>query len=320
VLALAGVCTLAGLATEWWMERQRGKPVSEACFVTCLLYALSLPPGMPFWMAAVGVAVGVLFGKEVFGGFGRNFANPAIVGRAFVYVAFPVEMTGQFVPAFRGFPGGFGQWSLASLSQVPDWLAGAAKTAVDAVTAATPMVARRDFGYDTPVLNLFLGDIGGVFQGQFGERLLAGGSIGETSALLILLAGVYLLVTRTANWRLMVSPLAGATLTCLLLRHAAGVQAVPPLAFTLCSGALLYGVVFMVTEPVSALRKRLAVWLYGLLIGFLIVFLRWKGQFAGAVAFSILLGNAVGPTLDLAVGAWEQRRKGPKAAGAGGAA
>jgi len=105
VLALLAVCLVGGLVTEWVMTRRRGKPISQACFVTVFLYTLSLPPTMPFWMALVGIVVGILFGKEVFGGFGRNFANPAIVGRAFVYVAFPIAMTGSFVPAFRGFPG-----------------------------------------------------------------------------------------------------------------------------------------------------------------------------------------------------------------------
>jgi Na+-transporting NADH:ubiquinone oxidoreductase subunit B len=114
----------------------------------------------------------------------------------------------------------------------------------------------------------------------------------------------------------MAGPLLGAVAACLLLRHACGVEAVPLLPFTLFSGALLYGVVFMVTEPVSAPKKRPAMWVYGLFIGAMIVFLRWKAQFAGAVGFAILLGNIVGPTLDLAVAAWAERKKGAQAEGA----
>ena len=309
VLALVAVCLVGGVATEWVMASRRGKPVSQACFVTVLLLALALPPTMPFWMALVGIVVAILFGKEVFGGFGRNFANPAIVGRAFLYVAFPVAMTGSFVPAFQGFPGGFGHWSLASMKQAPEWLAPAAKTGLDAVTAATPMWARRDFGHATPLARLFLGDIGGVFQGEYGPKVLAAGSTGEVSALLILLAAVYLLVTKTANWRLMAGPLIGAVAANVAFRTLMGVDKVPPLPFTLCSGALLYGTVFMVTEPISAPKKRLAMWVYGIFIGAMIVFMRWKAQFAGAVAFAILLGNIVGPTVDMAVGAWEARKK-----------
>jgi len=310
VAALLAASTAGGLAMEWVMARRRKAPVSTACFVTCALYALSLPSTMPFWQALVGIVVAILFGKEVYGGFGRNWCNPAIVGRAFVYVCFPVEMTGSFVPAFRGWPGGFGHWSLESLARAPDWLASAAgKWPVDAVTAATPMWALRDHGYGTPVLDLFLGNIGGTFRGEFGEKVLAAGSCGEVSALAILIGAAYLLATRTANWRLMAGPFVGAVAACLLFHDIAGVAAVPPLPFTLFSGALMYGAVFMVTEPISAPRKKPAIWMYGVFIGFMIVFLRWKAQFAGAVGFAILLGNTIGPTLDLAVGAWQERKR-----------
>jgi Na+-transporting NADH:ubiquinone oxidoreductase subunit B len=309
VLALLAASVIGGLATEWAMASRRGKPISQACFVTCFLYALSLPPSLPLWMAFVGVVVGILFGKEVFGGFGKNFANPAIVGRAFVYVAFPIEMTGRFVPAFRGFPGGFARWSMASLERAPAWLASVAKSGADAMTAATPMWARRDFGHETPLSRLFFGNIGGVFEGEYGSKVLAAGSIGEVCALLIILASIYLVATKTANWRLTVATLAGAVVANVLLRNVGGAEEVPPLLFTLFSGALLYAAVFMVTDPISAPRKKPSVWMYGVLIGALIVFLRWKAQFSGAVAFAILLGNIIGPSLDMAVAAWENRGK-----------
>ena len=309
VLVLVAVCVVGGVATEFVTTRQRGKPISQAVFVTCLLYALSLPPTMPFWMAAVGIVVGVLFGKEVFGGFGRNFANPAIVGRAFVYVAFPIEMTGHFVPAFRIFPAGFARWSFASLSGTPVWIRHVAMKGVDAMTAATPMWARRDFGEDTPVLNLFLGQLGGSFEDGVSWKVLAAGSIGEVCALFIILGGIYLIATKTANWRLTASTLLGATAACLLFRHGLGTDGVPPLLVTLFSGALLYGAVFMVTDPVSAPKNKPSMWIYGAFIGVMIVLLRWKAQFAGAVAFAILMGNIIGPTIDLAVGALEARRK-----------
>ena len=109
VLAVLAVCNAAGLAAEWLMARQRKAPVSQACLVTCWLYALSLPPTVPFWVAAVGAVVAIVFAKEVFGGFGRNFSNPAITGRAFVYICFPNDLTQQFVPAFN--PGFLGMYT-----------------------------------------------------------------------------------------------------------------------------------------------------------------------------------------------------------------
>ncbi len=307
VVALLIVCSAVGLAVEFLTARRRGSPVSTACFVTCGLLALSLPSTTPYWIAAVAAAVGILFGKEVFGGFGRNFANPAIVGRAFVYVAFPTELTSAFVPAFRPWPGGLVHWSMTSMAQLPEHLARYGVAPGDIITQATPMLARSRYGYPTPTWDLLTGGIGDVFHGAQGTRVLAAGSIGEVSALVCILAGVYLLVTRTANWRLMVSPLAGAVAANVLFRNVLGEVDVPPLTFTLASGALLYAAVFMVTEPVSAPKDKRAMLVYGGLIGFLVVLLRWRGQFVGAVAFAILLGNIVAPLLDLAAGALRRR-------------
>lgn len=318
VLALLVVCTLSGLAAEWVTSTRRGAPITTACFVTCWLYALSLPPTMPFWMAAVGVVVGILFGKEVFGGFGRNFANPAIVGRAFIYVCFPIEATGQFVPIFRGWPGGLLQWSLASLKELPGYLAASGREVADAITSATPMLARRDFGFVTPTEDLFFGSIGGTFQGESGTRILAAGSTGEVCSVLILLAGIYLMATKTANWRLTVSALAGTIFMDLLLHTVFGINAVPRLAFSLFSGAILYAAVFMVTDPVSAPKKPLAMFAYGGTIGMLIVLLRWKAQFSGAAAFAILLGNICGPLFDRAAEAVAGLKKAAPAEGKGG--
>ncbi len=310
VLGLLAVCTLAGIVTEYVMARNRKAPVSSAVFVTCMLYTLSLPPTMPFWMAAVGVVVGILFGKEVFGGFGRNFANPAIVGRAFVYVCFPAEMTGQFVPAFQKFPGGFAHWSFRSLESAPSWMAEKGLELADAVTAATPGWARRDFGYEgTPVTQLVLGNIGGTFRTEFDTHVLAGGSIGEVSAVLIILAGIYLIWTKTSNWRLTLSTLAAASATVLLYHNVLGYESCPPLKFAVLGGALLYGAVFMVTDPVSAPKRKPAQWGYGALIGFLVVTLRWQGQFAGALSFSILLGNLSGPLMDMGAAEWARRKR-----------
>jgi Na+-transporting NADH:ubiquinone oxidoreductase subunit B len=318
VMAVLAVCNAAGVVTEFLTSRRRGAPVSMACFVTCCLLALSLPPTAPYWMVTVGAVVGILFGKEVFGGFGRNFANPAIVARAFLYVAFPAEMTNGFVPAFRPWPGGLVHWSMDSMAQVPQYLARYGVSHADILTQATPMLARSRYGYQTPTWDLLTGGIGDVFHGAQGTRVLAAGSIGEVSAILCVLAGVYLLVTRTANWRLMAAPLLGAIAANVLFRNVLGATGVPPVAFTLASGAMLYGIVFMVTEPVSAPKHRGAMWAYGAVIGFVIVLLRWRGQFVGAVAFAILLGNVIGPLLDLAAEALAQRRRSP--GGAKGAA
>jgi len=165
VAAVLAVVNAAGFATEYVMSRRRGQAVSTACFVTCWLYGLSLPPTVPLWIAVVGIVVAILFGKEVFGGFGRNFANPAIVGRAFVYICFPVALTAQFVPVFKGFPAGLAEWSWTARSELPAYLKkplrpGVAASPADAVSTATPLVVRRDLGPEkvrVPMADMLLG-------------------------------------------------------------------------------------------------------------------------------------------------------------------
>jgi Na+-transporting NADH:ubiquinone oxidoreductase subunit B len=309
VAAVVAVSVLFCFLTEWIMVTKRNGKISYACFVTAAIYGLSLPPTIPFWIVAVGAVVAILFGKEAFGGFGKNVFNPAVVGRAFVYVCFPIELTSRFVPVFTGFPGGFGSWSYITQKSIPAFLANNGLAMTDAVTAATPMWARRDFGYVTDTLQLAMGNMHGVFSLDGQARVLAAGSAGEVCAVAILMGAVYLLATKTAQWRLMVSPLVGAVGFNIVLRTILGFEAVPPLLFTLLAGALMYAAVFMVTDPVSAPNLPASQWIYGVFIGAMVVFFRFKGIFAGGVAFSILLGNMLAPSLDL----WIKRAKVAKA-------
>lgn len=310
VLALLAVSSLFAYGAEAVMASRRNGRVSAACFVTAVLYGLSLPPTTPFWIAAVGVVVGIVFGKEVFGGFGKNVFNPAVVGRAFVYVCFPVELTSRFVPVFGGLPGGFAKWSFLTAGQAPEYLTDAGLKVADALTSATPMWSRRTFGFTTDLLDLALGTIGGVFEHAGHLKALAAGSAGEVSGVVIILSGIYLLFTKTANHRLTLGTIAGALALNAVLRYGLGVEALPPPLFTLFSGALLYAAVFMVTDPVSAPKIAASQWIYGIFIGAMIVFFRYKAVFAGGVAFSILLGNMVAPSLDL----WIKRSREYRAA------
>ncbi len=327
VLALLLVTQIVGFATEYIMERRQNKPVSMACFVSCSLLALSLPPTTPLWIGGVGAVVAILFAKEVFGGFGRNFANPAITGRAFLYICFPVDLTRGFVPVFKGFPGGFAQWSFPTLDRLPEYAAVPGRTVADAVSQATPMWVSQEFGFDAvrndgagaDLWDMFLGTIGGLWErppatpgAEAAQNILAGGSIGEGAAVLILLAGVYLLWTKTANHRLMLGFFLGAILANTLFRNLlgfGGVGEVPPVAWQLLAGTTMYVGVYMVTDPVSAPKKAPAQWAYAVLIGFLMVFLRWRGIFVAAATFSLLLGNMIGPLLDLGAEAWADWKK-----------
>ncbi len=310
VLANVLVSTIFCFMTEWIMAARRNGKISYAVFVTAALYGLSLPPTMPFWMTATGAVVGILFAKEAFGGFGKNVFNPAVVARAFVYVCFPIESTSKFVPVFRGFPGGFAKWSFAALKDSPQMLKTAGLKITDAISAATPMWSRRDFGFVTDLKNLFLGNIGEVFSYEGSQRVLTAGSAGEVCALVIILSAIYLIYTKTAQWRLIVATLTGAVVLNIILRHFLGIAAVPPILFTLFSGAMLFAAVFMVTDPVSAPKLPLSQWIYGIFIGMMIVFFRYKAVFAGGVAFSILLGNTIAPSLDLWIKRFQAKKPG----------
>jgi len=305
ILMLVAVSFVFAFITEWIMVSRRNGKITYACFVTASLYGLSLPPTTPFWIAAVGAIIAILFGKEVFGGFGKNIFNPAIVGRAFVYVCFPIEITSQFVPVFRGFPGGFAHWSFVGLHKLPSYFQAQGVTLLDAVSGATPMWARREYGFVTDLVNLAFGNIGGVFIHKGNSYVLTAGSAGEVCSIMILLSCCYLLYTKTAQYRLFLGTIIGAVVLNVILRHILGLNEVPPVGFTLFSGALLYAAVFMVTDPVSAPNNKTAQWIYAIFIGMMIVLFRYKAVFSGGVAFSILLGNMLAPSLDL----WIKRYK-----------
>ena len=180
-----------------------------------------------------------------------------------MYVAFPVELTSRFVPVFKGFPAGFAEWSFES-SKVTYYLQETGLKIKDAISGATPMWAKRDFGFVTDIKALFFGNIGEAFVDKGTKKILAAGSTGETCALVIILAGIYLIATKTAQWKLIVSTLIGAIFLNLVLHHIAGIQEVPPIPFTLFSGGLLFASVFMVTDPVSAPNNRISQWIYGI--------------------------------------------------------
>lgn len=276
-LALVLFCCLVAYLTEVIFETYRGGSPTESIFVTGTLLGLSLPPYTPFWIAATGTIVGVVFGKQIFGGFGRNVFNPAIVGRCFIYVCFPVQITSQWM-----IPGSFPYGRLLSYS------------AADAITSATPLISFKQSGIVPDLESLILGTVSG--------------SIGETSAIAILLGGFYIIYRGAADWRYPLSCLLGAMSLNALL-YLSGVQGVLDPMRNLFAGSLLFGAFFMVTEPVSGCFKKEAKWIYGFVIGCLWILIRSFSSFPEATAFAILLGNTFGPLFDEAFMALEKRKK-----------
>lgn len=276
-LALMGTVLFFGTITEAAFTYPQGKPVTSAVFVTGLIFALSLPPTIPFWMAIVGIVAGVALGKMMFGGFGQNVFNPAMVGRCFIYITFPLQMTNRWVEPIWGGWGGLARWSAP----------------LDTISSATPLVELRQ-GDLIAWKDLFLGN--------------TSGSLGETSAVLILAGGLFIIAKKAASWRLALSCLLGGISGSVMLRMAGFEHTLPPLA-TLLAGSFLFGSLFVVTEPVSGAKTKLGQWIYGGTTGALIVVLRGFSNFAEGVMFSVLIMNAFVPILDQTVRHLQMRKK-----------
>ena len=250
---------VAGILFELWFASKRGHEINEGYFVTSILFTLSLPPSIPLWMAAVGVVFGVVIAKEVFGGTGKNFLNPALTGRAFLYFAYPAQMSGDAV-----------------------WVA------VDGWTQATPLgnaALGLDYGVDW--MSAFIGSMPG--------------SVGETSTLAILIAGVLLCLSRIASWRVMAGVLLGMVLTSSLfnLLPSSNPMFAMPFYWHLVLGGFAFGAVFMATDPVSAAMTNNGRWFYGVLIGFMCVLIRVVNPaFPEGMMLAILFGNLFAPLLD----------------------
>lgn len=275
-LLLIAVSAAAAVATEWGLGGERGRAAVRdlSALTTGVLLGLVLPPSLPLWMAALGSAVAIALGKLAWGGLGHNLFNPALVGRAFLQAAFPVAITTWVAP---GGPLALYRGTLAwpFLSAPPD-----------AVSAATPLGQMKFLGAATPAGALFWGDVGG--------------SVGETSAAAILLGAAWLLARRACDWRLPVATLGSAALFAEIC-HRVSPEKYPGALFTLLSGGLLFGAVFMASDPVTSPLAPRGAWLFGAGVGSLVVLIRFWGGLPEGVMYAILLMNAVSPLIDRAL-------------------
>ncbi|MFQ6005060.1 MAG: RnfABCDGE type electron transport complex subunit D [Woeseia sp.] len=274
VLATA---TASCLITEHVLCRASGQASTVgdwSAAITGLLYGLTLPPDLPLWMVTIGGMFAVGVGKFLFGGLGSNAFNPALVGRAFLQAAFPQAMTHWATALgddrFADLPTSMLAWPFS-------------EPAYDAITAATPLARMKFEGVFAANRELLFG--------------LTSGSAGETCAVLILLGGIYLVVRRMMNWRIPVSIFATvAAISWLFMLYDPATYPRP--AFMLFSGGLMLGAVFMATDLVASPITNAGCWLYGLLIGTLVVVIRYWGGMPEGVMYAILLANAVSPHID----------------------
>jgi RnfABCDGE-type electron transport complex D subunit len=266
------VSYLFGITTEWIFAIVKKDEIHEGIFVTCMIFPLTLPPTLPLWMVAVGIVFGVFFGKEVFGGTGRNIFNPALTGRLFITIAFPFYMASNWADPLKT----QGNFFTMDLSTIPD-----------AITTATPLSLLK---------------AGEPMLFSMKELLLgaAPGSMGETFRLGIIIAGIFLIVTKISSWRIPVTYI-GTVLILSFIGHALFPDAISAPHYQLLTGGLLYGAFFMATDPVSSPYTKLGKVIFGIGLGLLTILIRSFSGFTEGVMFSIILMNAVGPLIDSTV-------------------
>ncbi len=242
----------------------RGHEVNEGFLVSSMLYTLIMPPDMPLWQVALGISFGIVIGKEVFGGTGKNFLNPALTGRAFLYFAYPASISGDSV-----------------------WVA------VDGYTAATPLGLAADGGLSAVTEHY------SWFQTFMGFEP---GCLGETSVFAIMIGAAFLLYTRVASYRIMGGVFAGMVATSLLF-NMVGSDTNQMFAFPwywhLTVGGFAFGMVYMATDPVSAAMTNTGRWVYGALVGGMTVLIRVVNPaFPEGIMLAILFSNIFAPTID----------------------
>ena len=276
ILVVNGSAFLA----EYLFVRGEGKPVTSAVFVTGTILALSLPPTLPLWMGAVGAAFAITFGKMVFGGFGRNVFNPAMVGRAFLYISFAIFMTGSWAAPYTGFPGGLGHFGFEALS------------------GATPM-HQLSQGGSVSLLSLITGAIPG--------------SMGETCKILVIIGGIYILWQKAASYRIVVPGIVGMLLMQTVLWKAGVFGATDPI-HALFAGGFLFGIFFVATDPVSAASTNEGRWIFGGFVGVMTVLIRIYSGWAEGLMFAVLIGNMFNPIMDYTIKEIQKNQKKRKAA------
>jgi len=302
-----------GFIVELIFTRLRSEPVSEAVFVTTTIFSLIMPPTISLHVLTIGVVFAVMFTKEVFGGFGRNIFNPALAGRCFVYICFPVALTATWSPAASGTWGALDRWTTAVARTSSPRLHGQDGSATsDAVTGATPMahlkakniiIGSGDNAVKKIPFDIEKNQVVTVEKSTLLKSLLFGrisGTMGVTGALLILIGGIYLFVTKTASRTIILSVvIAYAVLNQILFL--AGVEPVPGALVAVLGGGFLFGAFFMATDPISSPKTEPAKVIYGIIIALCTTVIRNFSIFNGGLMFSILIGNMFAPILDYAV-------------------
>jgi len=278
VLPMVAVTYAVGYFWEALFATVRKHEISEGLFVSCALFPLTLPPTQPLWQVALGISFGIVIGKEIFGGTGRNFLNPALTGRAFLYFAYPAQTSGDAV------------WTM---------LAAGRTAPVDAFTGATPLAVAQaaESGSIVKAWSNAGYSLAELFFGLYPD------AIGASSTLLCIVGALFLITVGVADYRIICGDILGFLATGALLNLFASPAVSPYLAlnpfYHLIIGGAAFGIAYMTTDPVSAPALPGARWVYGFMIGMLTVLVRvFNPAFPEGIGIVILFMNCFAPLLD----------------------
>jgi len=288
VLPIVVVSYTVGLGIEFFVASKKGHAIYEGFLVSGMLIPLVLPPDIPLWMVGLSTAFAVVFAKEVFGGTGMNVLNVALTARVFLFFAYPTFMSGDQV------------W----ISEKPDVYSGATALA-NAAATGSPFNISADQTWNYSLQDMVVG--------------LIPGSIGETSKIAILLGAAFLILTGIGSGVIMLSVVLGALLMGLIFN---GIGLTPfmnmPYYLHLAMGGLLFGAVFMATDPVTAAHTGTGKWIYGLLVGMMAVMIRvFNPAYPEGIMLAILFGNVMAPLIDYYVVQANIARRNKRLAGRG---
>jgi len=343
-LAMVLLACGVGFATERLFCRRRKEPVSEAVFVTAILFALIMPPTVGWHVIVVGMLVAIIFAKEVFGGFGRNIFNPAMAGRCFVYVCFAGALTAVWAPNAYDLPdtpwhGALGRWSTLNITAAEAaalqqsnrieaeraprietrWKITEEGESARAYTGATPLGELKSKQREVIRLTQAgapaeridrAAEIVEEDRPRIGDLLVGAtsGAMGVTSAILILIGGVYLYVTRTANRTIILAVILSCGVSSQVF-YMLGLRPSGDWLRTILSGGFLLGAFFMATDPISSAKTQTGRIVYGSIIGVLRVVIQNYSVFNGGFMFSLLAANMFAPSIDAIVKARQAAKK-----------
>ncbi|OEK01362.1 NADH:ubiquinone reductase (Na(+)-transporting) subunit B [Roseivirga sp. 4D4] len=297
VLPIVLVAYAAGGLIEAVFAVVRKHPINEGFLVTGMLIPLIVPPTIPLWQVALATVFGVVVGKEIFGGTGMNVLNVAMTSRAFLYFAYPLQISGEV------------------------WTQLGGETAVDGYSGATALAVANNVSIQgtqsvveglTQANNVLASPFGGEFF-SFQNMLIGGipGSIGETSTLMALIGGVILIATGVGSWKIIVSVFAGAFAMGTIFNLAGANEfMLLPAHYHLVLGGLAFGAVFMATDPVSAAQTETGKWIYGVLIGMLTVIIRVVNPaYPEGIMLAVLFMNVFAPLIDFYIVQANKKRR-----------